>query len=148
MDEARARILKDFMPGIISGILVVLAFPLFDLGFFAWVSMVPLLLSLWGKDSDRAFKIGYVFGLVYFFGTLYWVYHSINHFGGISFIPSIAIVLVLCAYLSLAQGPSSFTTSRITNHLLTNLWVIQQFIQIRHQVEGGRGKGGKVTIIP
>lgn len=103
------------MPGIISGILVVLAFPLFDLGFLAWVSMVPLLLSLWGKDSDRAFKTGYVFGLVYFFGTLYWVYHSINHFGGISFIPSIAIVLVLCAYLSLYPAIFSFIFSLLIN---------------------------------
>lgn len=54
----------------------------------------------------------------------------------------------LVVYLSLANGPSSFTTSRITNHLLTNIWVIQQFIRIRHEIEGGRGKGGKVTIFP
>jgi RNA 3'-phosphate cyclase len=31
-------------------------------------------------------------------------------------------------YLALAQGPSRFTTEAITSHLLTNVWVIEQFL--------------------
>ncbi|MEJ2684780.1 MAG: apolipoprotein N-acyltransferase [Candidatus Sulfobium sp.] len=90
-----------YIPSIISGILVVLSFPVFDLYPLAWIAFVPLLVSLWGKSGRQAFARGYVFGLVYFFGTLYWIYHSIDFYGGVSFPASISIVLLLCAYLSL-----------------------------------------------
>ena len=90
-----------YLPAIISGILLVLSFPVFNLYYLAWVAFVPLLICLWGKSGRQAFALGYVFGIVYFFGTLYWIYHSINFYGGISFPASISIVFLLCAYLSL-----------------------------------------------
>lgn len=49
--------------------------------------------------------------------------------------------------MALAQGDSSFTTSRITQHLLTNVWVAQQFLGHRFLIEGQEGKGGKVTLV-
>ncbi|MFQ6059433.1 MAG: RNA 3'-terminal phosphate cyclase [Anaerolineae bacterium] len=48
--------------------------------------------------------------------------------------------------LALARGPSAFTTCRITQHLLTNIWVVEQFLDVRFEVEGGEGEGGKVTV--
>ena len=40
--------------------------------------------------------------------------------------PHLADQIVL--YLAQAQGPSTLVTSEITSHLLTNLWVIEQFL--------------------
>jgi apolipoprotein N-acyltransferase len=97
-------ILKKYyplLPALLSGIMLVLSFPRFDLSVLAWAGFVPLLFSLWKKDWRESFVLGFVFGMVYFFGTLYWIYHSVNHFGGIPFFASILIVLFLCAYLSL-----------------------------------------------
>src|SRR4030042_983447 len=51
-------------------------------------------------------------------------------------------------YLAIAKGESSFTTAEISNHLLTNLWVIEKFLGIRYTIEGEIGKPGKVTINP
>ena len=51
-------------------------------------------------------------------------------------------------YLAVAQSESSFTTSEISGHLLTNLWVIEKFLDTRYRVEGERGKPGKITINP
>jgi RNA 3'-terminal phosphate cyclase (ATP) len=48
-------------------------------------------------------------------------------------------------YLARAAGPSSFTTEEITTHLLTNLWVIEQFLGPRFQVRGDLGEPGQVT---
>jgi RNA 3'-terminal phosphate cyclase (ATP) len=48
--------------------------------------------------------------------------------------------------LALLEGRSSFTTCRITRHLLTNVWVVEQFLTTRFLVEGEEGKRGKVTI--
>jgi len=58
--------------------------------------------------------------------------------------PYIADQIVL--YLSLAQKKSSFTTSRITQHLLTNLWVIGLFHEFHYTIEGMTGKAGVVKI--
>ena len=51
-------------------------------------------------------------------------------------------------YLAVAKGGSSFTTSRITNHLLTNLWVIKKFLGVEYHLEGEQGKSGRVAICP
>jgi len=51
-------------------------------------------------------------------------------------------------YLAIAQEESSFTTSEISNHLLTNLWVIEKFSGASYKVEGEMGKLGKITIYP
>jgi RNA 3'-terminal phosphate cyclase (ATP) len=49
-------------------------------------------------------------------------------------------------YLALAEGGSSFTVSRISQHLLTNIWVVRQFLPTKITVEGDEGKEGKVII--
>lgn len=128
--------LTDYLPALISGALLVLAFPVFDLYLLAWVAFIPLLLSLWKKSPGEAFRAGFVFGLVYFFGTLYWIYHSINFYGGVSFVASISIVLLFCCYLSIypavfAYFFSSFIKKTRLPALLIGpvLWVVLEFMR-------------------
>jgi RNA 3'-terminal phosphate cyclase (ATP) len=47
-------------------------------------------------------------------------------------------------YLALARGPSSFTTAAVTSHLLTNVWVIAQFLGPVLEVRGNLGEPGEV----
>ena len=49
-------------------------------------------------------------------------------------------------YLAIAQEESSLTISEISDHLLTNLWVIDKFLDIQYVIEGEIGKPGRVTI--
>jgi RNA 3'-terminal phosphate cyclase (ATP) len=49
-------------------------------------------------------------------------------------------------YLSMCEEESVFTTSRITEHLMTNLWVMQQFHEYRYAVEEDVGKAGVVRV--
>jgi len=58
--------------------------------------------------------------------------------------PYIADQIVL--YLSLSQKKSTLTTSRITEHLLTNLWVIGLFHAFHCAIEGKTGEPGVVKI--
>ncbi len=58
--------------------------------------------------------------------------------------PHLADQLVL--YLSLAEGTSSFVTTELTRHLVTNLSVIKQFLGIDCKVKGEIGAPGRVTI--
>jgi len=49
-------------------------------------------------------------------------------------------------YLALAEGSSTFTTTRITAHLLTNLDIISRFLDATILVRGGVGSPGRVSI--
>lgn len=49
-------------------------------------------------------------------------------------------------YLSMCGEESTFTTSSITDHLMTNLWVIGLFCQCKWLVEGEKGMPGRVVL--
>jgi RNA 3'-terminal phosphate cyclase (ATP) len=53
----------------------------------------------------------------------------------------------LVPFMVLARGNSSFTTTRITEHLLTNLWVTQRFINVKISTEGETGARGNVEFL-
>jgi len=46
----------------------------------------------------------------------------------------------LVLYMALARGRSTLITERITEHLLTNIWVIEQFLPVRFDIEKETGK--------
>ena len=52
----------------------------------------------------------------------------------------------LVLLMALARGNSSFSTSRVTSHLLTNIWVAEQFLPIEFQVTGDEGEPGEVSV--
>lgn len=130
------RDIRLYAPAVISGLLLVVCFPTFDLYPVAWVALVPLLLSLWDKRPKEAFTAGMLTGIPYFFGTLYWIYHSINHYGGIGFVSSLFIVLLLSFYLSLYPGlfallfATKIKSSRLPALLLAPVfWVTLEFLR-------------------
>lgn len=123
-------------PALISGILLILCYPTIDLFLVAWIALVPFLLSLYDKGPKEAFKSGMVLGLLYFFGTLYWIYHSINHYGGLSLLSSVVVVILLCSYLSLYIGIFAFLFSvaikktKLPASLIAPVfWVVLEFLR-------------------
>ena len=51
-------------------------------------------------------------------------------------------------YCALSESASEFTTSRVTRHLLTNIWVVQQFTAVDIFVEGKVGEPGRIRVLP
>lgn len=89
---------------ILSGILLVLSFPPFDLGWSAWFALTPLVLAVHGRPLRQAFGLGYLAGGVAFLGILSWI----RVFGLLPWV-------LLAAYLALY--PAAFTV--ITRWLAT-----------------------------
>jgi RNA 3'-terminal phosphate cyclase (ATP) len=54
----------------------------------------------------------------------------------------------LIAPAALAAGPSVFTAERVTNHLLTNIWVVEQFGLAQVEVSRQEGGAGLVSVTP
>ena len=136
MENTFLKKYRALLPALASGVLIALSFPVAGLSSLAWIAFVPLLYSLWQKDWRESFLSGFVFGMVYFFGTQFWIYHSINHFGGVSFIASIGVVLLLSAYLGLF--PAIFSALFSLSYKKTKLpalfiapvlWVTFEFVR-------------------
>ncbi len=135
MDNAKEA-LGRYLPALLSGAVLVFAFPPFNLSFLALVCIAPLLVSLQGMDRAAAFRSGLLFGLVYFLGTQYWIYHSINHYGGLLLPVSLAVVLLLCLYEALYTAFFGLLTAealRRTDLPLTitaaPLWVSLEYVR-------------------
>lgn len=69
----------------LSALLLVLAFPDFDLWPLAWVGLVPLMLAVTRGPArgPQAFVLGWLTGTLYFYGSCWWLTHSMIHYGGI-----------------------------------------------------------------
>jgi len=48
--------------------------------------------------------------------------------------------------MALAKGTSTITTSEITQHLITNIWLAEKFLPIKFDIIGEEGKSGKITV--
>lgn len=130
------RALKMYLPGVISGAALIFCFPRFDLWWLAYIALVPLLISLYRKTEAEAFRLGYIAGIPYFGGTLYWIYYSMNHYGGVPLTVSVLIVILLALYLSLYTGlfgllyTWSITRTQLPAMFLAPLfWVILEYLR-------------------
>lgn len=61
-----------YLLAAISGLLLFLAYPPYNLSYLAFIALIPLLISLKGSLFKMA-SLGYLFGLVFFGGLLFWM---------------------------------------------------------------------------
>jgi apolipoprotein N-acyltransferase len=67
-----------------SAILLVVAFPRFDLAWLAPVALAPMLVAMAReKNAFRRFLFGYAAGIVYWFGVCYWIQFVLSFHGGL-----------------------------------------------------------------
>ena len=97
----RESLLRRIVLACLTGILYPFCFPDFDLGWLAWVVLVPLHLALDGTAPRRAFWLGWLTGLIAFVGTMSWVVTAMHLYGKLPEAMSYAAMLLLTAYLGL-----------------------------------------------
>lgn len=64
---------------LLSALLLISAFPKFDLAFLAWVALVPLLIALKDQNLKSAFGLAFLTGVCFLMGVFYWM-NVINDF--------------------------------------------------------------------
>ena len=86
----------------VSGILLILSFPSFNLFPVGWIGLIPLLIALQSTASWKsAFLHGYITGVIFFLGLVYWII-LLYPFANI-FLTTFACLL-LVSYLALYVG--------------------------------------------
>ncbi len=127
---------RNTLLSLLSGILLILSFPNFDLEFLAWFALIPLFYAIEGKGLRLSFKLGFLTGSVTFLGILYWIIVAVHTYGNIPLIPSGLILLLLVAYLGLYIGVFTCLTrfiqirSGLQTMLFTPLlWVALEYLR-------------------
>ena len=86
--NAAAKMLSSsIFLSIFSAILLILAFPKPDLGFLAWLALVPWFFALQKQKALQAFLLSYLVGLAFFSGILYWV----------TYVSSLGFAILVCS---------------------------------------------------
>lgn len=101
---------------LVSGVLLWLSFPtvLFgwhmpDMGWLAWIALVPLVIAMRGASPSRAFLFAFICGLVAYAGSLYWLYNAMHAYGKMSPQLSVLVLILLVVLQSLYMGMAAFT---------------------------------------
>jgi apolipoprotein N-acyltransferase len=67
--------LRKLSGGLLSAIILIVSYPQIEWWPLAWVALVPLLFVLDHSISKGAWWFGFLFGFLFFFGTLGWLVH-------------------------------------------------------------------------
>jgi apolipoprotein N-acyltransferase len=126
----------EFFLTAFSGFLLILAFPFFDLGIIAWGALVPLFWVIRNKAPYQAALLGWVAGMVFFHGLLYWVYVVLTQYGNLPGVVSILILIALNAYLATYFGIFAYLLRWLPGqgHLpeaivAPSLWVLLEYLR-------------------
>ncbi|MFQ5894306.1 MAG: apolipoprotein N-acyltransferase [Nitrospinota bacterium] len=95
---------QDFASAAVTGGLLALTFPRFDLEPLAWVALVPLLLALDGKAPAQSFLLGLVAGIVHYGVTLSWVVNTLVSYGRLPPLTAWAVLFLLVTYMAAYLG--------------------------------------------
>jgi len=91
----------DILLSIVGGALLVLAFPKFHVEILAWIGLIPLLWAIRKKTPVQGAVLGFLSGLVFNVGLLYWIYNVLTEFGHLPSAVSVFFIFLLAAYLAL-----------------------------------------------
>src|SRR5262252_6046211 len=115
---------------VLSGVLLALAFPAFNLGLLALVALVPLLWAWRDATPWRAALYGFVFGVVFAGILLYWLWY----FGIVAIVPLVAAwaaYTALTGYLVGCLNRAGLRSSWLSPWLIAAAWVVPEALRGR-----------------
>ena len=110
----------------LSGVLLALAFPAFDIGVLAFVALVPLLWAWRGETPGRAALYGFVFGVVFAGILMYWLWY----FGIVAIVPLVAAWAAYTALTGYLVGCLNRAGLR-SPWLIAAAWVVPEALRGR-----------------
>jgi apolipoprotein N-acyltransferase len=102
---------------VASGLLLILSFPNFDIWPLAWMGLVPLLIvAARPLKTGRALLLGWLWGVVFFYGTCWWLTYPMIHYAHISAWLAYPLLVVPIALVGLFPALFTLLLSRLIAH--------------------------------
>jgi len=122
------NLLFSLLTPFLTGVLLVLAFPNYDIEWLAWIAFVPLLLGIRGRKPWQAFLMCWFCGMIFFLGITPW---WIKEFQSVSIFASGLGYLYLSLYFALFGLFLGFILRRIEVSLLlaAPVWVLFEYLR-------------------
>ncbi|HLY16172.1 MAG TPA: apolipoprotein N-acyltransferase [Bryobacteraceae bacterium] len=90
---------------LLTAVLLVLAFPNFNVAMLAPVALTPLLVAVAREPRPRRrFLAGYIAGVVYWFGVCYWIERVLANYGGLNTALAWLSFLLFCLIKAIHMG--------------------------------------------
>ena len=124
--------LKDAGLAGLSGLMLTASFSPIDLDWMAWVSLIPLLMSIEDKSSSAAFKLGLLAGLSHYLTLIYWIVVVLSHYGDINFILSLATLFLLSLYLALYFAFFALILVSLKKNRLSCFWGASVWVALEY----------------
>jgi apolipoprotein N-acyltransferase len=94
-----------YLGALATAILLILAFPRFNLVWCAPVALAPLLVAVAREPRPwRRFLLGHIAGVVYWFGVCYWIEAVLANYGGLNTALAWLAFLLFCLIKALHMG--------------------------------------------
>lgn len=124
------------LAGVVSGALLILAFPRKDISVLSFFSLVPLILILSREKPLKVVSSFFIAGVTFFSGLLFWLRLCLVHYGNFSGVTGLILVLLLAVYLALFWGILGLVQSFLyrrwgkwTIGILPFSWTAMEFLQ-------------------
>jgi apolipoprotein N-acyltransferase len=107
LTRAAAPTRVEFAVAILSALLLIAAFPDFNLWPLAWVGLAPLLFVIARRPrATQSFILGWTTGTLFFYGSCWWLTYSMIHYGHLPAL--ISFLLLVPGALVLGLFPALF----------------------------------------
>lgn len=125
-----------FVLAVVSAGLQILSFPIAGpvplwRTAFSWIALVPLVYALLGRDRDgrrlsvlQSGVIGYLCGTLWYAGNCYWIYQTMNLYGGLPAPVSLGILFLFALYLGLYHALFAIVIAILHRSRLSRNWVL------------------------
>jgi len=123
---------KNALLAVVAGILLVLAFPDFELWFLAWFALVPLLIAVEREKRSTAasFICGWLFGFTFFTGSCWWLTYAPIHYAGFPVVLAYFLLCCVTAIVAIFPGLFAAITSVLLRHLGSWAYLAVPFVWV------------------
>ncbi len=129
----------NYVLALVSGLCLVLIFPRFNLTWLAPVALTPLLVALAREPRPRRrLLLGYITGLVYWFGVNYWIQFVLSFHGGVGDPGGWGLFVLFCLAKAIQMAIFGWLSGRFLERwwavpAVAALWVA---LEISHEYTG------------
>jgi apolipoprotein N-acyltransferase len=137
--QASPPFLNNLWLAIASGLLLILAFPNWNLWSLGWVGVAPLVMAVAREQKFwRSFWLGLTTGTIFYAGSSPWITYSMHHYGGIPmwicYPVLVLIAVILSSFTALFAGLLGYVIKSFGGWAILSapvLWAASEWLRLQ-----------------